>query len=263
MNKHIIEQIKILLFLSFIISVLVLSSCIPQSKVRYVQPNSKKDTLNAFILKQRPKNLVKPFDNLYIKIISPDQTTSQMFNSESSGAGSQSVNYHMISYTVNDSGYVNFPFVGQIHVEGLTILEAKDVIQNALSQYISNAAVVVKFVGKSVTIIGEVMQQGEYVIFSDNILIFKALALAGGLTDFGNRNEVTIIREENGKANFYTVDLTDKRITSSEFYYLKPEDVLVIHPLSQKSYGFATFPYTLVLTSLTTLVVVLTFLRTY
>lgn len=262
MNNCLAKQIRNLIFLGFVISLLVLNSCVLQSKVRYVQSKNKMDTLNTFILKHRPKNTVQPFDNLYIKIISPDITTSQMFNSETGGAGAQNVNYHMVSYTVNDSGYVDFPFVGQIYVEGLTILEAKGVIQNALSQYISNAAVIVKFVGKSVTIIGEVMRQGEYVIFSDNIGIFKALALAGGLTDFGNREEVTIIREEDGKAKFYKIDLTDKRIASSEFYYLKPDDIIIVQPLNQKSYGFASLPYTLILTSLTTLVVVLTFIRT-
>ncbi|MEN8121995.1 MAG: polysaccharide biosynthesis/export family protein [Bacteroidota bacterium] len=218
--------------------------------------------MNTFILKHRPKNTVQPYDNLYIKIISPDASTSQMFNSETGGAGLASVNYHMISYTVSDSGYIDFPFVGQIYVEGLTILEAKDVIQKALSQYISNAAVIVKFVGKSITIVGEVLRQGEFTIFSNNLIIFKAFAMAGGLTDFGNRKNVTIIREKDGKANYYTVDLTDKRITSSEFYYLKPDDVIIVHPLSAKSWGFASFPYSLLMTSLTTLIVILTFIRT-
>lgn len=264
MNNYLAKQIGSLFFLFFIISVLVLSSCIPQKKVRYVQPKDKEDTLNTFIVKHRPINKVQPFDNLYIKIISPDQSTSQMFNSETGGGGGAqaNINYHMISYTVSDSGYIDFPFVGQIYVEGLTILEAKDVIQNALSQYISNVAIIVKFVGKSITILGEVMQQEEFVIYSNNLTIFKAFAMAGGLTDFGNRKNVTIIREEDGKANFYTVDLTDKRITSSEFYYLKSDDVLIVHPLGAKSWGFASFPYSLLLTSLTTLIVVLTFIRT-
>ncbi|RLD60689.1 MAG: hypothetical protein DRI95_15175, partial [Bacteroidetes bacterium] len=161
MNTYLIKQIRGLFFLFFIISVFILSSCVPQKLVRYVQPRDEEDTLNTFIVKHRPINTVKPFDNLYIKIISPDQSTSQMFNSESDGAANTNVNYHMISYTVSDSGYIDFPFVGQMYVEGLTILEAKNVIQNELSQYISNAAVVVKFVGKSITVLGEVRQQGE------------------------------------------------------------------------------------------------------
>jgi len=262
MNKPIVKLLKLLSFLLFVFSILTLSSCVPLKKVRYVQTKDKKDTLNTFILKNRSKNTVRPFDNLYINIISPDEETSRMFNAQASGSVSQNIDYHMISYMVNDSGYVDFPFVGQIYVEGLTILEAKDVIQKALSQFISNASVIVKFVGKSITVLGEVTRQGQYAIYSDNISIFSAIARAGGVTDFGNREAVTIIREELGKTHFYKVDLTDKRVTISDFYYLKPEDVVIVHPLKQKSYGFATFPYALVLTSLTTLTILLTFIRT-
>ncbi len=263
MNTHAQKNLKTIIFIIFVSTALLLSSCVPQKKIRYVQNKNKKDTLNTFILKQRPKNTVQPFDNLYIKVISPDQETSQMFNSESSNAVQQSVNYNMISYTVNDSGYVDFPFVGLIYVKDLTILQAKDAIQEALHQYISNAAVIVKFVGKSVTVIGEVMRQGEYVIYSDDISIFKALALAGGITDFGNREEVIIIREDDKKVSYHTVDLTDKKVALSDFYYLKPNDIVVVQPLGQKSYGFAQFPYTLLLTGLTTLIVVLSFISTF
>ncbi len=168
----------------------------------------------------------------------------------------------MISYLVNDSGYVDFPFVGQIYVEGLTILEAKSAVQNALSQFISNVAVVVKFVGKNVTIIGEVNRQGEYPIYSDYVSIFSALGRAGGIGDFGNRENVTIIREEDGKTSFHYLDLTDKRVAVSDFYYVKPEDIIVVHPLKQKSFGFATFPHSLLLTGLSTVIIVWSFLRT-
>ncbi len=250
-----------LVFLAILYVIIVFSSCIPQKKLKLIQSKVKNDTINEFILKQRPKNTVKPFDNLYIKVISPDATTSALFNSESTNL--QTVNYNMISYTVNDSGYITFPYLGLIKVKDLTILAAQDTIQAALSKFISEATVVVKFVGKSVTIVGEVFRQGEYVIYSDNINIFKALSMAGGLTDYGNRSNVTIIREDEGKAKFHTVDISDKYLIQSEFYYLRPDDVVIIQPLKQKSFGFAQFPYNLVLTAMTTFVVVLTFIRTY
>ena len=255
------NHLKTVLFIISVSIALTFSSCVPQKKIRYVQTKNQKDTLNTFILKHRPKNTVQPFDNLYIKVISPDQETSQMFNNESSTAAQQNINYQMISYTVNDSGYVDFPFVGLIYVKDLTILQAKDAIEEALHQYISNAAVIVKFVGKSVTVIGEVNHQGEFVIYSDDISIFKALALAGGVSDFGNREEVIIVREEKQKVSYHTIDLTDKHVAESEFYYLRPNDIVIVQPLGQKSYGFAQFPYTLVLTGLTTLIVVLSFIQ--
>lgn len=248
-------------FLIFIVSVSILNSCIPQRKLRLVQTKAKNDTINEFILKQRPKSTVQPFDNLYIKIISPDASTSAMFNSENSNQ--RNVDYNMISYTVNDSGFVLFPFVGAIKVKDLSILAAQDTIQSAISKYISEASVIVKFVGKSITIIGEVSRPGEYQIYSDNVNIFKAIAMAGGLSDYGNRENITIIREIDGKAKFNTLDLTNKYALKSDFYYLRPEDIVLVQPLKQKSWGFAQFPYALVLSGLTTLVTLMTFMRTF
>jgi len=260
--KTILPSAKnLLLLFSISIAIILLNSCVPQKKLIMVQSKVKNDTINEFILKQRPKNTVQPFDNLYIKVISPDVNTSNMFNSESMNV--QNINYNMISYTVNDSGFIDFPFVGLIKVKDLTVTAAKDTIQSFLRTYISEASVVVKFVGKSITVIGEVLRQGEFVIYSDNINVFKALSLAGGLTNFGNRENITIIREVNGKAKYYNIDLTDKYVIQSSLYYLKPDDIIIVQPLKQKSFGFASFPYALLLSSVTTIIALLTFTRTY
>jgi polysaccharide export outer membrane protein len=261
MKTNLLSAKSTLLFLGILTSIILISSCVPQQKIKLAQNKIKNDTLNEFILRQRPKNTVQPFDNLYIKVISPDVNTSNMFNSESMNV--QNVNYNMISYLVNDSGYIDFPFVGLIKVKDLTLMDAKDTIQSSLRKYISEASVIVKFVGKSITVIGEVARQGEFVIYSDNINIFKALSLAGGLTDFGNRENVTIIREIDNKARYYYIDLTDKYIVQSDLYYLRPDDIVIVQPLKQKSFGFASFPYTLVLSSVTTILALLTFMRTY
>ncbi len=260
--KSNLKYTKTPLLLSGILTVIILAgSCVPQKRIKLVQNKVKKDTINEFILKQRPKNSVQPYDNLYIKVISPDVNTSNMFNSESMNV--ENVNYNMISYTVNDSGYIDFPFVGLIKVKDLTLTSAKDTIEVHLRKYISEASVVVKFVGKSITVIGEVMQQGEYVIYADNISVFKALSLAGGLNNFGNRENVTIIREIDGKAKYYTIDLTDKYVLQSDLYYLRPDDIIIVQPLKQKSFGFESFPYTLVLSGITTIIALLTYMRTY
>jgi len=254
---------NLILFVLIFILIAALSSCIPQKKLKYVQKKDPKDTVELFTLATRPKTTIQPFDNLYIKVISPDELTSRMFNFESQNIQSQGINYNMISYTVNDSGFINFPYVGQIKVKDLTILQAKDTIQDALSKYISNSTIIVKFVGKSVTIVGEVYRQGDYVIYDDNVNVFTAFSMAGGITDFGDRENVTIIRETSGKAEYFKIDLTDRHLLKSDFYYLKPEDVVIVSPLKQKSWGFATFPYTLVLTSITTIIALMAFVRTY
>jgi polysaccharide biosynthesis/export protein len=247
-----------------LLTLFILSSCIPQKKIKLVQQKIKNDTTELFLLKPRPKNTVQAFDNLYIKVISPDVATSSMLNSgESSSATRNNVDYNMISYTVNDSGYIDFPYVGLIYLKDLTILEAKDTLQTELCKYINNATLIVKFVGKSVTIIGEVARQGEYVIYNDNVNIFTAISMANGFTDYANRENITIIREISGKAVYHNIDLTDRHILESDYYYLKPSDIVLVSPLKQKSYGFSSFPYTLVLSGFTTVIALLTLMRTF
>jgi len=252
------KRINLLMFSSVLFIIIYLSSCVSQKKVKYVQ-NKSKDTTTAFKLEPRPLNSIQPFDNLYIKIISPDSETSIMFNSESMNV--QTVDYNMISYTVDKKGYIEFPFVGDIYLEGLTLSQAKDTLKTAIKSYIRNSDVVVKFVGKTITVIGEVARQGEYVIYSDNINIFRILSQAGGLTDFGDRRNITIIREIKGVARFYYINLTDKKLMGSKFYYLKPGDTIIVQPLRHKSFGFTAIPYTLILTSLTTMLTLFTFIR--
>jgi len=258
-NKRLGNHILIVFIIT---NIIILGSCVPQKKMKYVQKKLTNDTTETFVLKTRPKNNIQPFDNIYIKIISPDEETSGMLNTES-GSTQGVTDYNMISYTVNDSGYVSFPYVGQIRLLNLTILQARDTIQEALSKYISNATIIVKFVGKSFTVIGEVAQQGKYVIYDDNVNVFTALSMAGGITEYGDRENVTVIRENNGMASYHYIDLTDRNVLTSDFYYLKPEDIIIIQPIKQKSYGFTSFPYSMLLSSFTTIIAILSFVRTY
>jgi polysaccharide biosynthesis/export protein len=255
--KNIKNSLINIFLLGFIsVNIIFFSSCIPQTKVKLVQKKNKNDTTENFVLRSRPKNRIQPFDNIYIKVISPDEVTSGMLNSESGGSQGGNLDYNMISYTVNDSGTISFPYVGQIKLLDLTILQARDSIQAALSKYISNATVIVKFVGKSFTVVGEVTRQGKYVIYDDNVNIFTALSMADGISEYGDREHVTIIRENNGIANYHYIDLTDRHVLSSDFYYLKPEDIIIVQPLKQKAYGFSSFPYGTVLSGLATIIAI-------
>ena len=253
--------INIVLFGFIIINIIFFSSCIPQRKIKLVQKKNKNDTTENFVLRSRPKNMIQPFDNIYIKVISPDEVTSAMLNSESGGSQGGNLDYNMISYTVNDSGMISFPYVGQIKLLNLTILQARDSIQEAISKYISNATVIVKYVGKNITVVGEVTHQGKYVLYDDNVNVFTALSMAGGISEYGDREHITVIRENNGVANYHYIDLTDRNVLSSDLYYLKPEDIIIVQPLRQKAYGFTSFPYGMVLTAITTIVTILTFTK--
>ena len=232
-----------------LLMVLVISSCIPKKKLIYTHDQRAKDEQNEYV-NIRPEKTIQPFDNIYIKVSSIDEKTASIF-SESTGSGSES-NINLLSYTVDQDGYVDFPFVGEIFVKDMTLNQAKETIENKVGEYLTNISISVKFVNNSVTLLGEVRRPGEYTFYRDQITIFQALSSAGGFTDYGSKEKVTLIREANNKITYHYLDLTDKDIVSSEYYYIIPNDVLIVRPIRQKFRNLSLVNVPLFLTTITT-----------
>ena len=132
----------------------------------------------------RTQKLIMPFDKLYIKVLSIDPQTSPIFNTTEEmryGSGSS-----VIGYLVDEAGNINFPFVGNINVGGLTTAKAVEKIQKALSDYVSNTSVTVKYIDNQVTVMGEVQRQGVYTFTQDKLNIYEAIGLGGGITRYGD-----------------------------------------------------------------------------
>jgi polysaccharide export outer membrane protein len=199
-----------------------------------------------------------PFDRLYIKVISIDPQTSQIFNaSEEMRSGS---NNGILGYLVDEAGNVNFPFVGNINVASLTTSKASEKIQKALSDYVSNnPSVTVKYIDNQVTVMGEVKQQGVFPFIQDKLNIYEALGLGGGITQYGDRKKIILIRNEGAKIMHYRLDLSDSKIAGKDYYYILPNDVIVVEPLKAISSSYQNITYTTILSSITTLIAVLLF----
>ena len=202
-------------------------------------------------------------DNLYIKVQSLDQKSNEFFNQDSK---SRTTNYndasiYLESYSVDNKGDIFFPFIGPIHVLGLTLDQTKVQIENVMDKYLKETTIVVKLVNFNITFVGEVRRPGEYKIYQDKINIFEAISLAGDITDYGNRNEVKLMRMTDDGMALHIIDLTKEDILESPYFYLKPNDVVYIEPLKGKQFAFATFPYALLFSTITTLIVLLTFIQ--
>lgn len=129
-------------------------SCIPVNKLRYFNDI---DELPEPAVNPREQKLIMPFDKLYIRIYSIDEKTNQLFNSNENLPMISSSS--LIGYLVDNTGSINYPFIGKINVSGLTLEEAGLKLGKALSEFVSNAAVIVKFVDNNVTIMGQVQNQ--------------------------------------------------------------------------------------------------------
>ncbi|MCD4747002.1 MAG: polysaccharide biosynthesis/export family protein [Bacteroidales bacterium] len=223
------------------------------------------DTIKReFINEKKVDYRVQPYDNLYIRIISLDEETYSFFNNTQ---GSNQNMYtsdaaiYLSSYDVNDSGFVHLPFIGNVLVKNLTVEEIKETLLKIVNEYLKETTVIVKLVNFNITFIGEVYSPGEYKIYQDKINIFEAISIAGDLTTYANRNEVLIVRQTKKGSDIHQVDLLSDKILESEFYYLMPNDIVYIKPLKGKQFSFETFPYTLFLSTITTFILILTFIK--
>jgi len=252
MKKEIFSYRK--LCIAMLIMVFI-SSCVPTSQLSYFNDI---DELERPVVNPKIQKLILPFDRIYIRILSIDPETRLIFDIPDEVRYSSTSN-SVIGYLVDESGNIDFPFVGKINVGSLTLKDAATKIQSALNEYIANTTVIVKFIDNQVSILGEVMQQGVYAFTQDKLTIYEALALGGGLTRYGNRKNIILIRQEGDRIMHHKLNLSDSKIASKDYYYILPNDVIVVEPLNSISSSYSNITYTTILSSISTLIAVLLF----
>jgi len=232
-------------------------SCVPVEKVSYFNDINE---IEEPIANPRTQKVIMPFDRLYIKVISIDMPTNLIFNStEEMRTGGYGTSSGLLGYLVDEEGNVNFPFVGNIDVASLTTAQASEKIQKALSDYVSNTSVTVKFVDNQVTIMGEVNRQGVFPFIQDKLNIYEAIGLGGGITRYGDRKSVIVIRNVEDKIIHYRLNLSDSKIASKDYYYVMPNDVVIVEPLKDISTSYQNITYTTILASISTALAILLF----
>ena len=168
----------------------------------------------------------------------------------------------LLSYTVDEDGYIHFPFIDSLSVDDLTLSQASAKLQEKLSNYLNQPMVTMKFVNKSITVVGEVNRPGTYSYSDENINLFQALSLAGDITDFGNRKNVVLMRSIDGEESVtYNIDLTDDKVFTQKNFYLRHGDIIYVRQLRTKRFSYIYQPLTLVFSTITTVLVVMEFVR--
>ena len=181
---------------------------------------------------------VKPLDQLTIVVNSKDPELALPFNSASTytglakGAGSSINSSSLQVFTVDNEGYVTLPIIGKIKCDGMTRSELQTEIENRIKQssYIADPQVNVRFATLQISVLGEVTRPGRFDVKSDKITILDALALAGDMTIYGNRENVAVIREIDGKNVVTKLDIRSSEIFSSPCFYLEQNDIVLVSP---------------------------------
>jgi polysaccharide export outer membrane protein len=135
-----------------------------------------------------------------------------------------------IGYMIDVDGAISLPMIGKIVVSGLSTKEASEQIVQKLEKYLINPTVNIRMLNYSVSVLGEVARPSVYNIPNERATIPEVLSLAGDLTIYAKRNNVLVIREKDGKREFARVDLTNRNVFNSPYYYLQPNDVVYVEP---------------------------------
>ncbi len=242
--------------LCFVVLLLVLaSSCVPVNQLSYFNDI---EELEKPVANPKTQKTILPFDRLYIRILSIDPQTREIFTAPEEARYSSSSNA-LIGYLVDEGGNIEFPFVGKINVGSLTLSEAGTKIEQALGEYVANTTILVKFIDNQVSILGEVQDQGVYAFSQEKLNVYEALALGGGLTRYGNRKNIILIRQEGDRIMHHKLNLSDSKIASKDYYYILPNDVLVVEPLRSISTSYSNLTFTTLLSAVTTMIGVLVF----
>ena len=228
---------KILIILS---AVLMLSSCGTVKDIAYFQ---NKTVDHPEKIDKHAGIVIQPKDQLSIVVSSRNPELVAMFNlpvvsyqagSEITAGGGQQ---RLMGYVVDNDGHIDFPVLGVLEVAGLTRWELSELIKGQLleKQYLTDAVVTVEFMNFKVSVIGEVASPGTYAINGDKVTILQAISMARDLTIFGERENVSVIRERNGERVIYEVNLCDVSLFNSPAYYLQQNDIVYVQPNNNKA----------------------------
>lgn len=235
---------------------LLLSSCASTKDIAYFQ---NKLVNQPEKIDKHAGIVIQPKDMLSIVVTTRNPELAPMFNLPviSYQAGSElasmgGANQRLMGYVVDNEGNIDFPVLGVLHVADMTRWELADMIKDKLVKegYLSDAVVTVEFMNFKVSVIGEVTSPGTFTIEGDKVTVLQALSLARDLTIFGRRDNVSVIREQNGQRTIYEINLTDVDLFKSPAYYLQQNDIVYVQPNDIKARQSTTDDKTLRITSI-------------
>jgi polysaccharide export outer membrane protein len=146
------------------------------------------------------------------------------------GGGGGGMGTQTSGYLVDNEGFIDFPVLGKINVRGQTIRQAKETISGKLKDYIKDPVVEVRIINYKVTMLGEINRPGPIIAANHKINIVEAVAAAGDIPLTGKKENVLVIRDNNGKKEFARLNLNSRDVFNSPYYYLKQNDIVYIEP---------------------------------
>ncbi len=222
--------------------VIAMTSCTSYKKVYYLQNSAQIDTTTVTEFYDAR---IQPKDMLTITVSSEKPEAAIPFNltiptalNSGNGANRSLTSQPTLqNYLVDNEGYIDFPILGKIHVAGMTKGELEEYVKEHIKSNFTTAPIVtVRMSNYKVTVLGEVNAPGVKTIANEKVNVLEAVAMAGDLTIYGQRDGVKLVRENlDGTKQIIPLDLNDANLIYSPYYYLQQNDILYVEPNKAKA----------------------------
>jgi polysaccharide biosynthesis/export protein len=244
-NRFLANNFWIFLF------VLISSSCISNKKLIYLQDlgessnplvsasqiipyHSEDYVLQANDIVEININTTSPDINRLFEMAGTNNTNGGMMGAQSGGDI-----FFINGFSLDNEGIVELPLIGELNLKGRTLNQAKEIIESKVSRYVNEDEyfVRVRLGGIRFSALGEFNAPGKQTILQNSVTIFEAIAAAGDLNLIAKRNEIVLIRQYPEGSQINKINLNDKNLLSSDFYFIRPNDVLYAEPLKVREVG--------------------------
>ncbi|MGM0635372.1 MAG: polysaccharide biosynthesis/export family protein [Bacteroidota bacterium] len=228
----------------FFIAAFLVASCATRKDVVYYQDIDDINLSDVDEVNSHPQVQVNDLLNIKVKTLNP--VSSIPYNLEmGEGSARQPQRIELLrltAYLVDDEGNINFPQLGKVNVAGKTTQEVQDLLQEKLSEFLIDPTVVLRLVNFKFTIQGEVNRPGTYDIIEENLTLPQAIGMAGDFSINGRRDNVTLVRHENGERVVKRIDFTKSDWMNTPYYYIRQNDLIYVEPNNPKvkSAGFVS-----------------------
>lgn len=224
---------KLSLMVTALIALLLASCGVKKDLTYFENIDDKPEVLDSIYSDYAVR--IKPADELLITVWSEVAEATLLYNLPQvayaeAGDTEMTANRKVLSYIVDQDGYISFPVVGKVKVEGMTTSEVAGMLTKRISNDVRDPLVRVQMANFRVNVMGEVNSPRTITVKNERFTVLDALSAAGDLTVYGRRDNVLLIREEDGKRSYHRLDLTKADLLTSPYYYLQQNDVIYVEP---------------------------------
>lgn len=232
---------------------LLLSSCISNKRITYLQnlPGNPEIGLDEFIpyAEVEYRYILQPFDIVSIDFASSNEDLIKAFEYQGSrsmrgggggGGGGAGDIFYFTGYSIDQDGNIELPQLGKVLIAGLNEDQAQGKVQEAINGYFKEEIFVkLRIGGIRFTALGEFNNSGTQIIMKNRATIFDALAVAGESNILAKKNKLFIIRQYDKGTKIHQINLHDRQLLASDFFFIQPNDILYLEPMKIRQFGNA------------------------